>query len=38
MKKENIDIVKAEGELIELHADEIPELAWSTGPVSTNII
>ena len=34
MKKENIDIVKAEGELIELHADEIPELAWSTGPVS----
>ena len=34
MKKENFDIVKAEGELIELHADEIPELAWSTGPVS----
>ncbi len=34
MKKENIDIVKAEGELIELYADEIPELAWSTGPVS----
>ena len=34
MKKENIDIVKAEGELIELHADEIPELACSTGPVS----
>jgi hypothetical protein len=23
MKKENIDILKAEGELIELHADEI---------------
>ena len=34
MKKENIDIVKAEGELIELYANEIPELAWSTGPVS----
>ncbi len=34
MKKENFDVVKAEGELIELHADEIPELAWSTGPVS----
>ena len=34
MKKENIDIIKAEGELVELYADEIPELAWSTGPVS----
>ena len=34
MKIENIDIVKAEGELIELYANEIPELAWSTGPVS----
>ncbi len=34
MKKENIDIVKAEGELIELYANEIPELAWSTGPAS----
>ena len=34
MNKENIDIIKAEGELVELYADEIPELAWSTGPVS----
>ena len=34
MKKENIDIIKAEGELVELYANEIPELAWSTGPVS----
>ena len=34
MNKENIDITKAEGELVELYADEIPELAWSTGPVS----
>ena len=34
MKNENIDIVKAEGDFIELYADEIPELAWSTGPVS----
>ena len=34
MNKENIDIIKAEGELIELYADEIPELTWSTGPVS----
>ena len=34
MNKQNIDIVKAEGELIELHVDEIPELAWSTGPAS----
>ena len=34
MNKENIDIIKAEGELIELYADEIPELAWSTGPAS----
>ena len=34
MNKENIDIIKAEGELIELYADEIPELAWSTGSVS----
>ena len=34
MKKENFDVVKAEGDLIELHADEIPELAWSTGPAS----
>ena len=34
MNKENIDIIKAEGELVELYADEIPELAWSTGPAS----
>ena len=34
MNKENIDIIKAEGKLVELYADEIPELAWSTGPVS----
>ena len=34
MNKENIDIIKAEGELVELYANEIPELAWSTGPVS----
>ena len=34
MNKENIDIIKAEGELVKLYADEIPELAWSTGPVS----
>ena len=34
MNKENIYIIKAEGELIELYADEIPELAWSTGPAS----
>lgn len=34
MDKENIDIIKAEGELVELYADEIPELAWSTGPAS----
>ena len=34
MNKDNIDIIKAEGELVELYADEIPELAWSTGPVS----
>ena len=34
MNKEDIDIIKAEGELIELYADEIPELAWSTGPAS----
>ena len=34
MNKQNIDIIKAEGELIELHVDEIPELAWSTGPAS----
>ena len=34
MNKENIDIIKAEGKLIELYADEIPELAWSTGPAS----
>ena len=34
MNKENIDIIKAEGELIDLYADEIPELAWSTGPAS----
>ena len=34
MNKENIDITKAEGELVKLYADEIPELAWSTGPVS----
>ena len=34
MNKENIDIIKAEGELEELYADEIPQLAWSTGPVS----
>ena len=34
MNKENIDIIKAEGEFVELYADEIPELAWSTGPVS----
>ena len=34
MNKENIDIIKAEGELVELYAYEIPELAWSTGPVS----
>ena len=34
MSKENIDIIKAEGELVELYADEIPELAWSTGPAS----
>ena len=27
MNKENIDIIKAEGELVELYADEIPELA-----------
>ena len=26
MKRENIDIVKAEGELMEMHADEIPEI------------
>ena len=26
MKRENFDIVKAEGELIELHADEISEI------------
>ena len=34
MNKENIVIIKAEGKLVELYADEIPELAWSTGPVS----
>ena len=34
MKKENVEIIKAEGELVELYADEIPELAWSTGPAS----
>ena len=34
MNKEDIDIIKAEGELIELYADEIPELCWSTGPAS----
>jgi len=34
MNKENIDIIKAEDELIELYADEIPDLAWSTGPAS----
>ena len=34
MNKENIDIIKAQGELVELYADEIPELAWSTGPAS----
>ena len=34
MNKENIDIIKAKDELVELYADEIPELAWSTGPVS----
>ena len=34
MNKDNIDIIKAEGELVELYADEIPELAWSTGPAS----
>ena len=34
MNRENIDIINAEGELVELYADEIPELAWSTGPVS----
>ena len=34
MNKNNIDIIKAEGELVELYADEIPELAWSTGPAS----
>ena len=34
MNKENIDIIKAEGELVELYADEIPELAWSTGSAS----
>ena len=34
MNKENIDIIKAEGEFVELYADEIPELAWSTGPAS----
>ena len=34
MHKDDIDIVKSEGELIELYAEEIPELAWSTGPPS----
>ena len=34
MLNEDIDIIKAEGELIELYANEIPELAWSTGPAS----
>ena len=34
MNIENIDIIKAQGELVELYADEIPELAWSTGPAS----
>ncbi len=34
MNKKDIDIIKAEGKLIELYADEIPELAWSTGPAS----
>ncbi len=34
MNKENIDIIKAEGELVDLYVDEIPELAWSTGPAS----
>ena len=34
MSRDNINIIKAEGELIELYADEIPELAWSTGPAS----
>ena len=34
MHKDDINIVKSEGELIELYADEIPELAWSTGPAS----
>ena len=34
MHKDDIDIVKSEGELIELYAEEIPELAWSTGPAS----
>ena len=29
-----IDFFKAEGDLVFLYADEIPELAWSTGPVS----
>ena len=34
MNKANINIIKAENELVELYADEIPELAWSTGPAS----
>ena len=34
MNKENIHIIKAEGELVDLYVDEIPELAWSTGPAS----
>ena len=34
MNKDNIDIIKAEGGVVDLYADEIPELAWSTGPPS----
>ena len=34
MNKASIVIVQAEGEVVERHAGEIPELVWSTGPVS----